>query len=71
MSKTTEGYIDFYNCEKCGDEWSFIPEDFDIDKMPYPTVCAFCCMPKRQLFKDVYKEEGFWQAIWEVLRRIK
>ena len=60
---------DEYQCMLCGDEWSFFPEDFER-KEDYPKVCPLCTMPKIQLFKDIYKEEGFLAAIREVWKRI-
>lgn len=60
---------DEYNCSRCGDEWGFIPEDYDREE-DHPTTCPFCNMPKTQLFHDVYKEEGFFAAAKEVLRRL-
>ena len=58
--------MDTYNCEKCGDEWQFIPEDYDYEEHLYPTTCPLCGMPVLDMIRDVYKEEG----LWEVIRRL-
>lgn len=63
--------VGFYRCQYCWDEWKFIPEDFDYEVKYYPTTCPFCEMTKIQLFKDVYKMEGFISAIIEVVKRIR
>jgi hypothetical protein len=60
---------DEYDCILCGDRWVFCSEDYE-DTEDWPKICPFCNMPKTQLFRDVYKEAGFWEAIKEVWKRI-
>ena len=55
-----------YNCGKCGDEWLFIPEDYDYTVENYPEVCPLCSMPVIQMIRDVYLKED----IMEVLRML-
>ncbi len=59
-----------YFCLKCNVEWNFYAEDYDYIEEDYPDICPFCCMPKWQLFRDVYEKEGFIQAVAEVLKRL-
>ena len=63
--------MDNYYCIKCKDEWEFCPDDYEYDESLYPTVCPFCQMSKSQLFHDIRKEEGIWQAIKEVVKRVR
>ena len=56
---------DYYICEKCGEEWEFIPEDYDNEDQ-YPTCCPLCEMSIWQMAIDVFKEDG----ISEVIRMI-
>jgi len=58
-----------YICSRCKDEWEFFPEDYE-NQNQYPTQCPHCTMPISQLFGDVLKEEGLWEAIRKVWGRI-
>ena len=68
MEKETEQIEGEYTCVKCKEEWNY--EHYDYEEGGHPKVCPFCTMPKTQLFKDVYKEEGLFIALKEVLRRL-
>jgi DNA-directed RNA polymerase subunit RPC12/RpoP len=47
-----------YTCIKCGEEWGFIPEDYDYAVENYPVICPHCEMPIHQMIREVLKEEG-------------
>ncbi len=58
---------DTYNCKKCGDEWTFCPEDYEVeldDKWYLTKVCPLCEMPITQMIRDVWE----YHSIKEVLR---
>ena len=54
----TNNMNDNYNCKRCGEEWGFIPEDYDFVEENYPDTCPLCSMPITQMIHDIWKEEG-------------
>lgn len=60
-----------YTCKKCGDEWEFIPEDYDYKKELYPTTCPFCEMPVRQMVRDLFVKKEYLEIIKRLFLRLK
>jgi DNA-directed RNA polymerase subunit RPC12/RpoP len=63
--------LGWYNCSHCKEEWSFCPEDYEMDKKAYPTKCPQCSMPITQMIKDVFETEGLWRTLKMLWVRIK
>lgn len=57
-----------YRCRICKTIWEFIPEDYP-DPSYYPTECALCRMPLRQMFKDCYRVGGIPEILRVLIRR--
>ena len=59
---------DTYNCFNCGEEWNFIPEDYE-DISGHSTVCPLCSMPVTQMIKDCYEAGGIKEVIGMLWKR--
>lgn len=59
-----------YTCTKCGEEWGFVPQDYNYKKSLYPKVCPWCQMGTLEVCKDIYREEGFVEAIKYLFKRL-
>ncbi len=59
-----------YECTKCGDEWEFCEEDYGFVMEDYPDICPLCVMPISQMFREVFREEGFWESINRIFKRL-
>ena len=59
-----------YNCSNCGDEWDFIPEDYNYEKEYYPKKCPLCKMPITQMIKDTYGVGGTKEVIEMLYKRL-
>lgn len=60
-----------YICKCCGNEWGFIPEDYEFIEEDYPKVCPLCEMPITQMVEEVFKEEGIKEVVRYLIARIK
>ncbi len=53
---------DEYNCKRCSQVWTYIPDDYEEGKSP--ETCCFCNMSVWQLVKDTFKIGGIRDTIY-------
>ena len=59
-----------YICNNCGDEWEFLPEDYDYNKEYYPKKCPLCSMTITQMIRDTFVSGGITETISMIYKRL-
>jgi len=68
-------YLEYYtyNCIRCNEKWTIEGLEYWGDELhihPTSLKCPLCSVSYLEMFLEIKKTEGIWQAIKDVLKRL-